>query len=56
MSPTPPPPAAGAPAPFGAPFALPGDDEETPFGGAAGEPKTGFGWAWEPPEDGQPPS
>jgi len=56
VSPTPPPPAAGAPAPFGAPFALPGDDEEAPFGGAAGEPKTGFGWAWEPPEDGQPPS
>jgi len=53
VSPTPPPPAAGAP-PFGAPFALPGDDE-VPFGKPPGEPKTGFGWAWEPPEDGQQP-
>jgi hypothetical protein len=48
----PPPPPAGAP--FGAPFALPEDPgDETPFGGAA-EPRTGFGWAWEPPEE-EPP-
>jgi hypothetical protein len=40
-----------SPAPFGAPFALPEDTgEEAPFGGGA-EPRTGFGWAWEPPED-----
>jgi hypothetical protein len=54
------PPAAAPPArppavsssPFGAPFALPGgEDDEAPFGGTAGEPGTGFGWAWEPPED-----
>jgi methyltransferase family protein len=39
-------------APSGAPFALPGgEDDEAPFGGAAGEAGTGFGWAWEPPED-----
>jgi hypothetical protein len=56
VSANPPPPAPGAAPPFGAPFALPGDDEAAPFGGAAGEPKTGFGWAWEPPEDGQEPS
>jgi hypothetical protein len=45
----PPPPAPGAP--FGAPFALPEDPaaDEAPFGGEA-EPRTGFGWAWEPPE------
>ena len=44
------PPAPAAPTPFGAPFSLPEDaDEEPAFGGAA-EPKTGFGWAWEPPE------
>jgi len=48
----PPPP---APAPFGAPFALPEDPaDDAPFGGAA-EPRTGFGWAWEPPEDEPPP-
>lgn len=46
---TPPP---AAPAPFGAPFALPEDPAaDPPFGGAEGEPRTGFGWAWEPPED-----
>ena len=40
---------------FGAPFALPEDSgEEAPFGGAA-EPRTGFGWAWEPPEEEPPP-
>jgi hypothetical protein len=51
----PPPPAAPAAAPFGAPFALPDDSgEETPFGGTA-EPRTGFGWAWEPPEEEPPP-
>jgi hypothetical protein len=55
VSPPPPPPTGAAP-PFGAPFALPGDEEEAaPFGGAAGEPKTGFGWAWEPPEEGEQP-
>jgi hypothetical protein len=45
-----PPPAAPAP-PFGAPFALPGEDP--PFGGVAPaeEGRTGFGWSWEPPED-----
>ena len=42
------------PAPFGAPFALPDDPaDDTPFGGSA-ESRTGFGWAWEPPE-GEPP-
>ena len=53
----PPPPFPGvtppptAPARFGAPFALPEDPaEDAPFGGAA-EPRTGFGWAWEPPEE-----
>jgi hypothetical protein len=47
----PPPPAPPSAAPFGAPFALPDDSgDEAPFGGAA-EPRTGFGWAWEPPED-----
>ncbi len=46
------PPAAPPRAPFGAPFALPGDavDEEESFGATPGEPKTGFGWSWEPPE------
>ena len=48
----PPPPAA---APFGAPFALPEDPaDDAPFGGAT-EPRTGFGWAWEPPEEEQRP-
>jgi hypothetical protein len=56
-TPEPPPPApprsSGAtPSPFGGPFSLPGDDgDEVPFGGATGEPGTGFGWTWEPPED-----
>jgi hypothetical protein len=55
VAPGPPPAVPGGAAPFGAPFALPGDDEEAaPFGGAAAEPKTGFGWAWEPPEDEKP--
>src|SRR5665213_3584435 len=50
--PAPPPPAAGAP--FGAPFALPGEPEgDTPFG-APGEPQNGFGWSWEPPEEPKP--
>ncbi len=45
------PPAPPSAAPFGAPFALPDDSgEEAPFGGAS-EPRTGFGWAWEPPEE-----
>ncbi len=51
--PAPPPPPARAPAPpFGAPFALPDEPlgEDAPFG-AAGEPKTGFGWTWEPPDE-----
>ena len=49
------PPAVAGQPPFGAPFALPDEGgEETPFGGAA-EPSTGFGWAWEPPEDDLPP-
>jgi hypothetical protein len=39
------------PAPFGAPFALPEDPAEDASFGTAGEPSTGFGWAWEPPED-----
>jgi hypothetical protein len=51
---TPPPPATGAaPPPFGAPFSLPEDapGEEPSFGaGTPGGPRTGFGWAWEPPE------
>lgn len=45
----PPPPAT----PFGAPFALPDEGENTPFGTAgAGNQGTagGFGWSWEPPE------
>ena len=48
--PSAPPPAASPPAagsPFGAPFALPGDEE--------GEEKTGFGWSWEPPEEDEEP-
>lgn len=53
-TPTPAPPAAPASPPFGAPFALPEESgDEAPFGGAA-EPRTGFGWAWEPPEE-EPP-
>ncbi|HEY0394665.1 MAG TPA: hypothetical protein VGD01_09235 [Candidatus Elarobacter sp.] len=50
-----PPPAVAAP--FGAPFALPGepDDEEGAFGGTGDESRTGFGWAWEPPEE-EPPA
>jgi hypothetical protein len=47
------PPPAAAP-PFGAPFALPEEPGETPFGGPPEEPRSGFGWAWEPPED-EPP-
>ncbi|HEY0394588.1 MAG TPA: hypothetical protein VGD01_08835 [Candidatus Elarobacter sp.] len=45
------PPPATAP-PFGAPFALPGEPagDEAPFGSGA-EPRTGFGWSWEPPEE-----
>jgi hypothetical protein len=57
-TPPPPPELSGTPgalppaaAPFGAPFALPEDPgEDAPFG-AGSEPRTGFGWAWEPPED-----
>jgi len=39
------------PAPFAAPFAVPGgeEDDEAPFGGSA-ETQPGFGWSWEPPE------
>jgi hypothetical protein len=63
----PPPPPARAPAPpsppamqppppappFGAPFALPNEPlEEDPFGAAEGDGRTGFGWTWEPPEEG----
>jgi hypothetical protein len=49
------PPLPAASAPFGAPFALPEDTaDDAPFGGAA-EPRTGFGWAWEPPEEEPPP-
>jgi hypothetical protein len=45
------PPTPPAAAPFGAPFALPEDPaEDAPFGDAA-EPRTGFGWAWEPPDE-----
>jgi hypothetical protein len=51
----PPPPAAGgaAPPPFAAPFSLPDEapGDDAPFGSGPSEhPKTGFGWAWEPPE------
>ncbi len=46
-------PPAPAGSPFGAPFALPGD--EAPFGEAA-DPKSGFGWSWEPPEEDEEPS
>jgi hypothetical protein len=56
VSAAPPPPAPAAAPPFGAPFAVPGNDEAAPFGNPPGEPKTGFGWAWEPPEDGQEPT
>jgi len=52
-----PPPAPGSgggvPHPFAAPFSLPEEApaDEAPFGtGASDHPKTGFGWAWEPPE------
>jgi hypothetical protein len=49
------PPAQGAP--FGAPFAVPespgAPNEDAPFG-AGGEERTGFGWAWEPPEENPP--
>jgi hypothetical protein len=51
-----PPPGPAVPPPFGAPFSLPEDTEEPPAFGGAAEPKTGFGWAWEPPEeDAEPP-
>ncbi|GAC1580994.1 MAG: hypothetical protein NVS3B7_15850 [Candidatus Elarobacter sp.] len=45
-----------APAPFGAPFAVPEPPapEDAPFGAAAKEPSSGFGWSWEPPEDDRP--
>jgi hypothetical protein len=60
-APAPQPPAAKPPAapavpagsPFGAPFALPGD--EPPFGGEGVDPKSGFGWSWEPPEEDEEP-
>ncbi len=48
-----PPPPAPAGSPFGAPFALPGD--EVPFGEPP-DPKDGFGWSWEPPEEDEKPS
>jgi hypothetical protein len=35
--------------PLGAPFALPGEEPE-------GDPKSGFGWSWEPPEEDEEPS
>ncbi len=52
------PPPAPAAAPFGAPFALPNEYvDESPFGANESEPKTGFGWTWEPPEEeGEPPA
>ena len=67
LAPVPPPPdapvAPSAPAqpppaqaPFGAPFALPPDDESDPPGEHPGQPHTGFGWAWEPPEEKSGPS
>jgi hypothetical protein len=49
--PSPAAPPARQASPFGGPFALPGGEDEAPFGGTAGEPGTGFGWTWEPPED-----
>lgn len=56
----PPPPAAPPlqqppPAPFGAPFAVP-EEDDVPFGGsdAPDAPSSGFGWSWEPPEDDTP--
>jgi hypothetical protein len=55
MPPVVPPPPAAAP-PFGAPFALPDESADTPPFGAPGEQKTGFGWSWEPPEDGPKPT
>ena len=51
----PPPPPAAAPA-FGAPFALPEEPGDAAPFGAPGDPKTGFGWSWEPPEDGPKPT
>jgi len=53
QTPAPPVPAPPA-APFGAPFAVPDEEGEVPFGGVppAEEPSsTGFGWSWEPPEN-----
>jgi hypothetical protein len=47
--------AGGAASPFGAPFSLPDDGSEPPFGGE-NAPRTGFGWSWEPPEEEKPPS
>lgn len=47
----PPVPAQPPAAPFGTPFAVPGD--EVPFGGE-GLSEGGFGWSWEPPEEGPP--
>ena len=37
--------------PFGTPFALPDEGENEAQFGAPGEPRSGFGWTWEPPED-----
>ncbi|HZW54032.1 MAG TPA: hypothetical protein VFF00_08355 [Candidatus Elarobacter sp.] len=49
------PPPAGSPAagppPFGAPFALPEEPGDVAFAGPPEEPRSGFGWSWEPPED-----
>jgi hypothetical protein len=52
-----PPPQPPAAPPFGAPFALPDEPglDDVSFGGTAGEPRTGFGWSWEPPEEEPPP-
>jgi hypothetical protein len=49
---SPPPPIPGNAAPFGAPFALPDDGQpaDAPFGAPAADSKSGFGWAWEPPD------
>jgi hypothetical protein len=46
------PPPAAAGSPFGAPFALPGDEARF---GEGGDPKSGFGWSWEPPEEDEEP-
>ncbi|HZO92397.1 MAG TPA: class I SAM-dependent methyltransferase [Candidatus Baltobacteraceae bacterium] len=52
----PPPPATPAGAPFGAPFAVPEDDDvDAPFGGSEASGAPGFGWSWEPPELPEPP-